>query len=55
MGLVGLWIGQTVGVIYCAGLSTFICLRMDWDVEMVKIIERLDEEQKQSIVDAESG
>ncbi len=53
MGLVGLWIGQTVGLIYCASLSTFICLRIDWDVEMVKIMERLDKEQKQRLADME--
>lgn len=54
MGLVGLWIGQTVGVIYCASLSMFICLRIDWDVEIIKVMERLDKEQNQRIEDAES-
>ncbi|TFK22395.1 MATE efflux family protein [Coprinopsis marcescibilis] len=46
MGLEGLWIGLTVSLVYCSVLGTTICLRTDWDQEVLKVVKRLEEEDK---------
>ena len=46
LGLLGLWLGLTVSLIYCAVLGAWICLRTDWIKEVVKVKERLDREKK---------
>jgi len=45
-GLHGLWIGVTVSLAYCAAIGTFLCLRTDWDQEVVKVKERIAEEER---------
>ncbi|KAG6817303.1 hypothetical protein H0H93_007345 [Arthromyces matolae] len=49
MGLYGLWIGMTVALLCCAVVGTTICLRTDWEVEVLKATERLEEDCSQSI------
>ncbi|KIL62642.1 hypothetical protein M378DRAFT_165472 [Amanita muscaria Koide BX008] len=45
MGLAGLWLGLTASLIYCAALGTYICLRTDWNREVVKVMMRVAKEE----------
>ncbi|KAJ7587005.1 mate-domain-containing protein [Mycena floridula] len=40
LGLVGVWLGLTVSLIYCACFGTWICVRTDWDKEVCTVQER---------------
>ena len=41
----GLWIGLTCSLIYCSTHSSWICIRTDWNKEVIKVIERLKNEE----------
>lgn len=45
-GLHGLWIGLTGSLIYSSVLGTWVCLRTDWNAEVEKVRNRLNEEDK---------
>ncbi|KAF9476476.1 MATE efflux family protein [Pholiota conissans] len=40
-GLSGLWIGMTVSLIFCAASGLYLCLRVDWDVEVKRAMQRI--------------
>ena len=46
MGISGLWIGLTVSLVYCAFFGTLLCMRADWDREVWKVMQRLEERDK---------
>lgn len=46
MGLYGLWIGLTVSLTYCALFGIWLCWKTDWDYEVKKVVQRVEEEQK---------
>ena len=41
MNLSGLWLGLTVALIYCAAFTVIICLKTDWQLEVLKVESRL--------------
>ena len=43
IGLYGLWIGLTCSLVYCSTIGSWVCIRTDWNKEVVKVIERLKE------------
>ncbi|GLB39336.1 putative MATE efflux family protein [Lyophyllum shimeji] len=58
MKLHGLWIGLTVSLVYCSLFGTLLCLRTDWDREVWKVAQRLNEHGKVGrihTVDEEDG
>lgn len=46
VGLIGLWAGLTVALIYCAILGVWISLRTDWDLEVQKVKNRAERERQ---------
>ncbi|KAF9461938.1 multidrug/Oligosaccharidyl-lipid/Polysaccharide flippase [Collybia nuda] len=44
LGLHGLWIGLTISLIYCAIVGTWLCVKTDWDYEVLKVVQRLKED-----------
>lgn len=54
MGIEGLWIGLTVSLVYCALFSTLLCVRTDWDREVWKVMQRLEEQHKTRRMEIES-
>lgn len=54
MGLHGLWIGLTVSLVYCAFFGTLLCVRTDWDREVWKVTQRLNEQDKARRLELES-
>ncbi|KIM37128.1 hypothetical protein M413DRAFT_20353 [Hebeloma cylindrosporum] len=40
-GLYGLWIGMTLSLVYCASIGLYLCLRVDWNSEVQKVMKRL--------------
>lgn len=46
VGLIGLWTGLTVALIYCAILGVWIALRTDWDLEVQKVKNRAERERQ---------
>ncbi|KAF8962337.1 mate-domain-containing protein [Flammula alnicola] len=42
----GLWLGLTFSLVYCALIGTWLCLLTDWDHEVRKVEQRLEEEDK---------
>ncbi|KAF8528115.1 multidrug/Oligosaccharidyl-lipid/Polysaccharide flippase [Hysterangium stoloniferum] len=45
-GLVGLWIGLTVALIFVATAGVWICLCADWEMEVLKVSDRVERERK---------
>ncbi|KAI0341507.1 MATE efflux family protein [Trametopsis cervina] len=45
-GLVGLWIGLTLSLVYAAGAGVWICLRTDWEYQVQKVRARIAADQK---------
>lgn len=45
-GLVGLWLGLTVSLVYAAGIGVYICLNTDWTYQVEKVRIRLAADQK---------
>ncbi|GJJ08326.1 hypothetical protein Clacol_002537 [Clathrus columnatus] len=46
MGLIGLWLGLTVALVYCAVLGVWIALRTDWNLEVQKVKDRAERERQ---------
>ncbi|KAG2143521.1 MATE efflux family protein [Suillus bovinus] len=46
MGLLGLWVGFTVSLIYCSVWGTYLCITADWQKEVRKVVDRLAVESK---------
>jgi multidrug resistance protein, MATE family len=46
LGIHGLWIGLTFSLVYCSALGSWVCWRTDWGKEVVKVIQRLKEEDQ---------
>ncbi|KAG1735591.1 mate-domain-containing protein [Suillus paluster] len=46
MGLVGLWVGITVALIYCSAWGIYLCITADWKKEVRKVLDRLAVETK---------
>ncbi|KAF7323676.1 RNA helicase [Mycena kentingensis (nom. inval.)] len=44
MGLQGLWLGLTMSLVYCAVIGTILCLRTDWEREVSKVVQRVEDE-----------
>ncbi|KAG2032419.1 mate-domain-containing protein [Suillus americanus] len=55
MGLVGLWVGLTVSLIYCSVWGTYLCIATDWQKEMKKVSDRLAVENKNANEAEENG
>jgi len=66
LGLAGLWLGIAICLVYCAAVGVWICLRADWDHEVLIVGKRLraaqnaarklaigDEESDSSVEDSE--
>ncbi|KAF8067574.1 mate-domain-containing protein [Lyophyllum atratum] len=51
MKLHGLWIGLTISLVYCAFFGTLLCLRMDWNREVWKVMQRINEQDKVRVID----
>ena len=45
-GLRGMWISLTFALAYCGVVGTWLSLRTVWNVEVQKVQERLEEEDK---------
>ena len=54
MGLLGLWAGLTLALVFTSGVGGLIVLRADWDNEVKKVMERL-ESDRDGISDEESA
>jgi multidrug resistance protein, MATE family len=46
LGLHGLWIGLSFSLIYCATWGVYLCFQTDWQREVLKVMDRLAEDQK---------
>lgn len=46
MGLLGIWVGLTTSLVYCAVLGTWLALRTDWDYQVEKVYKRLASESE---------
>ncbi|KAG0694844.1 mate-domain-containing protein [Suillus ampliporus] len=46
MGLVGLWVGITVALVYCSAWGIYLCITADWQKEVRKVLGRLAVETK---------
>ncbi|KAG1725060.1 MATE efflux family protein [Suillus paluster] len=46
MGLVGLWLGLTVSLVYCSAWGIYMCITADWQKEVRKVLDRLAVESK---------
>lgn len=42
----GLWIGLTLALVYCATIGVYLCLVTDWNHEVQKVIYRLEAERE---------
>lgn len=42
LGLVGIWIGLSLSLVYAAVIYVWICLRVDWDKEVMVVAKRIN-------------
>lgn len=47
-GLIGLWEGLTLSLIYASIVSLWLVLRTDWQREVQKVLDRFEKERQQS-------
>ncbi|KAF8079286.1 multidrug/Oligosaccharidyl-lipid/Polysaccharide flippase [Lyophyllum atratum] len=45
LGLHGLWTGLAAALVYCSVIGTVLCFKTDWNREVVKVMERIAEEE----------
>lgn len=55
LGLHGLWIGLAVSLVCCAVIGTGLCIKTDWDYEVLKVVQRLKNEENTRRADEELG
>ncbi|KAG0697233.1 MATE efflux family protein [Suillus ampliporus] len=55
MGLVGLWLGLTVSLVYCSAWGIYMCVTADWQKEVTKVLDRMAVETKKVEDDDESS
>jgi MATE family multidrug resistance protein len=41
IGVMGLWMGITVALVYCSAWGTYLCISADWQKEVRKALGRL--------------
>lgn len=41
MGLVGLWVGLTLALVYCSAWGIYLCITADWQKEVRTVLDRL--------------
>ncbi|KAF8531340.1 mate-domain-containing protein [Gautieria morchelliformis] len=46
MKILGLWVGLTVALVYCAIVGVWLCVRADWDAEVQKVRNRVERERQ---------
>ncbi|GLB43714.1 putative multidrug oligosaccharidyl-lipid polysaccharide flippase [Lyophyllum shimeji] len=46
LDLQGLWLGVTVSLLWCATIGTVLCVKTDWNQEVLKVMARLAEEER---------
>jgi MATE family, multidrug and toxin extrusion protein len=46
MKIIGLWVGLTVALVYCAVVGVWLCVRADWDAEVQKVRNRVERERQ---------
>ncbi|KAF8582562.1 multidrug/Oligosaccharidyl-lipid/Polysaccharide flippase [Ramaria rubella] len=46
MKLIGLWLGLTSALVYGAIVGVWLCIRVDWDMEVRKVQERVERERQ---------
>ncbi|KAH0591564.1 hypothetical protein H2248_001620 [Termitomyces sp. 'cryptogamus'] len=46
MRLHGLWMGMAVALTYCSVIGSVLCHRTNWDYEIAKVIERMENEDQ---------
>jgi MATE family multidrug resistance protein len=51
IGLVGLWLGITVSLVYCSVWGTYLCIAADWQKEVRKALDRLADDSKNEILE----
>lgn len=53
MGLVGLWVGLTLALVYCSAWGIYLCITADWQKEVRTVLDRLagygEQEQRQDL------
>jgi hypothetical protein len=58
LGLAGLWLGLSISLVYCATIGVWICLRADWNWEVIVVTKRLkaarEAARKMAVGDQES-
>lgn len=58
MGLVGLWVGLTLALVYCSAWGIYLCITADWQKEVRTVLDRLagygEQEHSQDLGDRKS-
>ncbi|KAF8508260.1 mate-domain-containing protein [Hysterangium stoloniferum] len=48
MGLLGMWVGLTAALVYCSAGGFWLYLRTNWDMEVMKVRNRVEKERQSS-------